>query len=157
MHHLWLAENDCANVPHDVEYSVTMCGLGRQTYRLRPPEPIMRDIYERLLPFTGLFNWSGACMSDASDLGLAMTAAALGRPDDADRHFAEVTAFCEHAGARSYLARCHFFWLMVLADRGDATRAREQAEITIGLGTELGMTGPQGVVPRAESILLQIA
>ena len=31
--------------------------------------------------------------------------------------------------------------------------AREQAEVTISLGTELGMTGPQGVVPRAQAIL----
>ena len=153
VHHLWLADNECANVPRDIEYPVTMCGLGRQTYRLRPPEPIIRDVYERLLPFERQFNWSGACMSDPSGLGLALAAAALDRPDDSDRHFADVIALCEHAGARSYLARCHFHWTMVLADRGDATRAREQGEITIALGTELGMTGPQGVVPRAEAIL----
>ena len=78
-HHLWLAENGCANVPHDAEYAVTVCGLGRQTYFLRPPEAIMRDVYERLLPFAGLFGYSGAGMSDLADLGLAMNAAALGR------------------------------------------------------------------------------
>jgi hypothetical protein len=130
-----------------------MCGLGRQTYRLRPPEPIIRDVYERLLPFEQQFNWSGACMSDPSGLGLALAAAALDRVDDSDRHFADVIALCERAGARSYLARCHFHWVMVLADRGDAVRAREQGEISIALGAELGMTGPQGVVPRARAIL----
>jgi hypothetical protein len=45
---------------------------------------------------------------------------------------------------------------MVLADRGDAVWAREQGEITITLGTELGITGPQSVVPRAETVLAQL-
>jgi hypothetical protein len=148
-HHLWLAENSCANVPHDAEYAVTVCGLARETYFLRPPEAIMRDVYERLLPFAGLYGYSGPGLSDLADLGLAMNAAALGRPDDADRHFADGIAICERAGTRSYLARFHFFWTQVLADRGDTRLAREQGERTIALGTELGMTGPQGVVPRA--------
>ncbi len=92
-------------------------------------------------------------MSDASDLGLAMAAAALQQPDDADAHFADGIALCDRAGARSFRARHHFFWATVLADRGDRPRAREQAEITVELGTELGMTGPQGVVPRTQAIL----
>jgi hypothetical protein len=152
-HHLWLAENGCINVPHDAEYAVTICGLGRQSYFLRPPEPIMRDVYERLLPFAGLFGYSGPNMSDPADLGLALNAAALDRSDDADRHFQDGIALCERAGARSYEARCHFFWMRVLADRGDAARAREQGRRAIDLGTELGMTGPQGVVPRAQARL----
>ena len=153
VHHLWLAEDGCANVPRDFEYAVTIAGLGRQTYRLRPPEPIMRDVYERLIPFTGLFNWSGPTITDPNDLGLAMCAAALGESGDADRHFADAVALCDRAGARAYGARCHFFWAQVLADRGDTARARGQAELTIALGSELGMTGPQGVVPRAQAIL----
>jgi predicted ATPase/class 3 adenylate cyclase len=153
VHHLWLAENGCANVPHDAEYAVTLCGLGRQSYFLRPSETIRRDVYQRLLPFAGLFGYSGPCMSDLADLGLAMNAAALDRHGDADRHFADGVAICERACARAYQARFHFFWTRVLADRGDTTRAREQGELAISLGTELGMTGPQGVVPRAEALL----
>jgi predicted ATPase/class 3 adenylate cyclase len=152
-HHLWLAENGCSNVPHDAEYAVTLCGLARETYFLRPPEPIRRDVYERLLPFAGLFGYSGPGLSDLADLGLAMNAAALGRDDDADRHFAEGIAICEQAGTRSYQARFHFFWTRVLADRGDTARATEQGERAMDLGTELGMTGPQGVVTRVRKIL----
>jgi hypothetical protein len=153
VHHLWLAEDGCANVPRDVEYGVTIAGLGRQAYRLRPPKPIMRDVYERLLPFAGLFNWSGPTITDPNDLGLAMCAAALGQPGDADRHFADAVALCDRAGARSYSARCHFFWAQVLADRGDSARAREEAEIGIRMGTEMGMTGPHGAVVRGRAIL----
>jgi hypothetical protein len=123
VHYLWLAENGCSNVPHDTEYAVTVCSPGRQTYFLQPPDEIMRDIYERLLPFEGPFGRSGACMSDHVDLGLAMTAAALDRPHDADRHFGDGIAICERAGARSYQARLHFFWAGVLADHGDRVRA----------------------------------
>jgi hypothetical protein len=49
--------------------------------------------------------------------------------------------------------RVHHLWL---ADRGDAVRAREQGELTIALGTALGMNGPQGVVPRAEALLARL-
>jgi hypothetical protein len=102
-----------------MEYCVTVNGLGRTSYRVRPPEEIMRDVYERLTPFAGLFNWSGATMHDANDVGLALTAAAMGRPDDADHHFGNAIALCERAGARPYLARYHLEWARVLADRGD--------------------------------------
>lgn len=152
-HYLWLAEDGCARVPRDIEFGVVMCGLGRTSYRIGPPEAIMRDVYDRLAPFTGLFNWSGPTMNDANDFGLAMTAAALAQHDDADRHFAGAIALAERAGARAYLARYHFAWASVLADRGDAIRAREQATSALALGSELGMTGPQGVVPRAQALL----
>ena len=65
-----------------------MCGLARLSYRMQPPEPVVRSIYDRLAPFSGIFNWAGAIITDPNDLGLAMVAAALGRPDDADRYFA---------------------------------------------------------------------
>ena len=153
VHYLWLAEDGCAAIPRDVEFAVTVCGLGRMAFRIAPPVPILLDVYERLLPFSGLFNWSGPTVTDPNDLGLAMCAAALHRHDDADRHFASGVALCERAGARPYLARVHFDWARILADRGDSPRARQQLELALALGLELGMTGPQGVVPRAQALL----
>ena len=153
VHYLWLAEDSCARVPRDIEYSVTMSGLGLWSYLIRPPEPIMRDVYDRLTPFAGRFSWSGPAIMHPSDHGLAMTAAALQRPDDTDRHFADAIALCERAGARAYLAHAHYDWSHVLADRGDAAGTREHAEIAVELGTELGMTGPHGIVPRAQGLL----
>jgi hypothetical protein len=41
----------------------------------------------------------------------------------------------------------------VLDARGDAERARPLAEQALALGTELGMDGPSGVVPRAQAML----
>jgi hypothetical protein len=153
VHYLWLAADGCAKVPADVEFAVTVCGLARTAYRVRPSNAIMRDVYERLAPFAGLFNWTGSTVNDANDFGLAMTAAALGRPDDADHHFADAVDLCDRSGARPFVARYHLGWATVLADRGDTSHAREQADITIALGSELGMTGAHGVVPRAQALL----
>jgi class 3 adenylate cyclase/tetratricopeptide (TPR) repeat protein len=152
-HYMWLADNDCANVPRDIEYSVTLCGLGRLAYDMRPPAPVVEYMYEQLAPFAGAFNWSGQLVTDANDFGLAMMASMLGRFEAADRHFAAAIALCERAGARANLARCHFTWARVLADRGDAPDAREHAEIAVALGDELGMTGQFGIVARGRALL----
>jgi hypothetical protein len=41
----------------------------------------------------------------------------------------------------------------VLDARGDTERARPFAEQALALGTELGMDGPSGVVPRSRALL----
>jgi hypothetical protein len=152
-HFHFLADDDCARVPPDVEYPVTLCGLGRLSYRVRPDAAIVRSIYDRLAPFTGYFNWTGTTIADANDLGLAMAAATLGEDDTADVHFASAIDLCERAGARAYIARCTLDWARVLDGRGDAAAARPLAERALELGIELGMTGPSGVVPRATALL----
>jgi tetratricopeptide (TPR) repeat protein len=152
-HYDFLAADDCARVPPDVEYPVVLCGLGRLAYRVRPGDAVVRSVYERLAPFTGLFNWTGTSIADANDLGLGLAAASLGDDDVADRHFEAAIDLCDRAGARAYLARCNFDWARVLHDRGDETRARPLAERALALGTELGMDGPSGVVPRSRALL----
>ena len=140
-------------MPHDVEYPVTLCGLGRMAFDIRPPAPIVEYMYERLTPFAGTFNWSGQLLTDPNDLGLAVMDAVRGHADDADRHFAAAIALCARAGARANLARAEFAWARILADRGDAAAAREHAEAAVALGEELGMNGPFGIVPRGRALL----
>jgi hypothetical protein len=152
-HYLWLADNGCANVPPDVEYPVTLCGLGRLAFDVRPSAEIVDYLYAHLAPFAGTFNWSGQAVTDPNDLGLAMAAATLGRHDDADRHFDAAIALAERAGTRAILARCHFTWARVLVDRGDTAAAHPHAETAVTLGETLGMTGRFGVVPRGRALL----
>jgi hypothetical protein len=152
-HFDYLADNDCANVPADVEFPVTVCGLGRLSYRIGPSETVARSILERLEPFSGTFNFSGATVTDPNDLGLAMVTAALGRHDEADQYFADVIGLCERAGAQAYLARSHLDWARIRHDRADRAGAREHAEIALEMGTALGMTGAHGVAPRAAALL----
>jgi class 3 adenylate cyclase/tetratricopeptide (TPR) repeat protein len=152
-HYMWLADNGCANVPPDIEYPVTLCGLGRLAYDVRPPAPVIEHMYGCLAPFAGTFNWSGNLVTDPNDFGLGMMAATLGRFDDAERHLAAALALSERAGARTNVARIHFGWARVLADRGNASAAREHAEIAVARGDELGMTGEFGVVRRGRALL----
>jgi hypothetical protein len=153
-HFDYLADDGCARVPPDIEYPVVLCGLGRLSYRVRPGDAVVRDVYERLAPFTGTFNWTGMTITDANDLGLAMAAATLGDDDHADEHFRRAIDLSEGAGARAYVARCTLDWARVLDGRGDAAAARPLAEQALALGTELGMDGPSGVVPRARALLV---
>ena len=95
-------------------------------------------------------------MGDPNDLGLAMTAAAMGRHDDADRHFAAAIELCERAEAPLWIARTHFDWGRVLTDRGDAAAAREHLEVAVALGEELGLDGKFGVVTRGKAMLASL-
>ncbi len=153
VHFMWLADDDCANVPPDVEYPVTMDGLARMAFRVQPPEAVLQSIHRHLLPFAGFMNWSGVGISGPNDLGLAMISAALGAYEDADRWFGTSLALCERAGTRCWVARTHFDWSRTLADRGDATGARGHAEIAVAMGEELGMDGPYGIVPRGRALM----
>ena len=156
VHFDWLVADGCANVPRDVEYAVTISGLAYMTFELRPPEAVTRDLYERLLPFAHLFNWTGPTIAEANDASLGMAAAALGQDADADRHFGEAVDICERAGARAYVARSHAYWSMVLAHRGDTTRAKEHAEAALAIGNELGMIGSYGAMTRAQAVLADL-
>jgi class 3 adenylate cyclase len=156
VHFDWLANDDCANVPPDVEFPVTICGLARIAFLVRPTEQVLHSLRERLTPFAGTFNWSGVTVTDPNDLGLAMVNATLRRDDEADGYFTDVIALCERAGAAAYLARCHFDWARVRVDRGDTAGARGQAEIALEMSTALGMTGPHGVVARSRAMLDEI-
>jgi tetratricopeptide (TPR) repeat protein len=98
-------------------------------------------------------NWSGVGISGPNDLGLALTSAALGRHDDADRYFASTLELCERARARCWLARAHFDWSRVLADRGATDPARHHAEAAVELGEALELTGPFGIVGRGRALI----
>jgi hypothetical protein len=152
-HFDFLTADECANVLPDIEFPVIMCGLGRLSFRIEPDPAALRPVYEKLMPFAGSFNWSGSTITDANDQGLALAAATLGEHEAADAHFTAALDLCRRAGARAYEARCIFDWARVLDARGDAARARPLAEQALELGTELGMDGPSGIVPRAQALL----
>jgi tetratricopeptide (TPR) repeat protein len=152
-HYDWLVADECAVLRRDVMYPVNVCGLARMARSLQPPREVVEYLYEALLPFAGIFNWTGGTIGEGNDTGLATTAELLGRPDDADRHHEDAIALCERAGARAYLARVHYFQGRMLADRGDAAAAIPHLESAIAVGDEIGMTGPFGVVVTGRQLL----
>lgn len=152
-HYMWLVEDDFAKVPRDVEYPVTIDGLARLAYRVRPNDDVIRQVIDRLLPFSGFMNWSGVGISGPNDIGLAMSYAALGQHDDADRYFASTLELCERGGVRCWVARVTYDWGRILADRGDATLARKHLEAAVAMGEELEMIGPFSIIQRGRALL----
>jgi tetratricopeptide (TPR) repeat protein len=155
-HYDWLIADECAVLRRDVMYPVNICGLARMAIRLDAPRAVVEYLYGALLPFTGIFNWTGGTMGEGNDTGLAIAAEMLGRPDDADRHHADAIELCERAGARAYLARVHYFHGRLLDERGDVVGARPHVETAIEIGEEIGMTGPFGVVVRGGELLASL-
>jgi len=155
-HYDWLAADGGAVLRRDAMYPVNLCGLGRMAYRLRPDRDVLEYLYDALLPFAGIFNWTGGSIGEGNDTALAMAAEALGRPDDADRHSDDSIALCERAGAGVYLVRARLDRGMLLADRGDSVAARPYVESAVSLGEELGMTGSFGVVARGRDLLASL-
>jgi hypothetical protein len=149
----FLTADGCANVPPDVEYPVTLCGLARLTRTVQLDEPTMRHLYDRLLPFAGTYNWSGTSLTDANDHGLGTLAARLGDFEASDAHFAAAVALGERSGADPYLAQAHLDWARLLAERGETTRARDQALASLALAEPLGMDGAFGAVGIARQLL----
>jgi hypothetical protein len=149
----YLSANRCANVPPDVEYPVTMCGLARLTITVPLEHEPMRHIYDHLLPFAGTYNWSGVTVTDANDHGLAVVSARLGEFATSEAHFAAALALGERSGARPYLASCHHDWARLLADRGESFAAAEHARQALAISEEIGGVGPTGVATRARVLL----
>ena len=152
----FLAADGCANVPPDVEYPVTLCGLARLTRTVPLDEAEMRYVYDHLLPFAGTYNWSGTSITDANDHGLGVVAARLGKFDESDAHFAAAIALGERSGARPYLTAAHLDWARMLAERGEAARATEEAQTALTLAHELGMDGTFGAVGSAHALLADV-
>jgi hypothetical protein len=152
-HTQYLAADGCANVPTDVEYPVTLCGLARLSRTVPLDEADLRYVYDHLRPFAGTYNWSGISLTDANDHGLAVAAARLGDVAASDAHFAAAIALGERSGARPYLAGARLDWARMLAERGEATAAAEQARAALALGEAIGSDGPFGLVASVRALL----
>jgi class 3 adenylate cyclase len=152
-HFVFLARDDCAHIPSDVEYPVTLGGLARLAPTIDAPVALCGPVYERLLPFAGTFNFTGTSIGDPNDIGLACVADQLGRFDDSDRHFAAALDLAVRADALPTRVQCHSDWARMLDRRGDRTRALEQASLALELAKGRGMDGPDGYVARALNVV----
>ncbi len=149
----YLAARGCANVPPDVEYPVTLCGLARLTRTVPLDGPTMQHVYEHLQPFAGTYNWSGTSITDANDHGLGVLAARRGDFEASDAHFTAAIELAARAGARPYGAAGYLDWARLLVERGEDVRAAEHARAALAIGEEVGMDGAFGVVALARALL----
>lgn len=100
-----LAVDRFASIPFDEEWDVSVCLLAQAAARLGDVESAA-TLYDLLLPYAGRVTFSYPEVSVgpvARYLGLL--ASAVGRNQDASRHFEEAIAISEAIGARSWLLR----------------------------------------------------
>jgi tetratricopeptide (TPR) repeat protein len=153
----WFVADRCAKVPLDVQYPITLCGLARLSPSVDVDDETAQFLYDTLLPFGGLMNFSGISISDANDIGLACVAERLGHPDAADRHFQSAIALADKARAVPYSCHYRYEWARALVERGDVERARplliEVAERAEGRD----MHHPEGYVAWAADLLASLS
>jgi hypothetical protein len=95
-------------------------------------------IHEQMAPWHDHFIWSGALGYGHARLWLGVTAATLGRHDEADEHFAFACRFHDDNGLRLWSARSHLGWAEALAARNEETAAREHAGHALELARRYG-------------------
>ncbi len=98
--------------------------------------------YQSLLPFVDYFEASGSGgVYCPGSLGrpVGVLAAALGRPDEAERHLTAAIAANDRAGALPYRTLAEVELARVLLDRGELPRAAEVAQRAAGTARRLGM------------------
>ena len=95
-------------------------------------------IHEQMAQWQDHFIWSGALGYGHVRLWLAVTAATLGRDDEADEHFAFACRFHDDNGLRLWAARSHLGWAEALADRDEHAPARAHGRRALELARTYG-------------------
>jgi hypothetical protein len=149
----WLTIDRCANIPNDVEFPVTVCGLARIAPDVDASADVAEFLYDALRPFAGTMNFTGLSISDANDVGLGCVAHVLGRYDAADAHFRDAVELAERARALPYELHYRYEWARSLEHRGRVAEAGVLAADVVERGTALGLDGPDGYVARAGELL----
>ena len=107
-------------------------------------------LYELIEPWANQLAGNTGAIYGHARTYLGLLAAALGRHELADEHFARAIAIQERDGMHVWTARAHLGWAEALTARGEADRAREQAARALELSREHGYGAFD---PRAAAIL----
>jgi tetratricopeptide (TPR) repeat protein len=137
----FLADDDFANVPRDGWWVLTVAGVARTAGACGELE-MAAAAYDYAAPYTRTIAWSGNNMEQPVDLSLGVAARALGRLDDAERHFQAAIEVSEKVRAPTFVAISRLEWAVLLAERnapGDAERAEELAGQALATAEELGL------------------
>jgi class 3 adenylate cyclase/tetratricopeptide (TPR) repeat protein/KaiC/GvpD/RAD55 family RecA-like ATPase len=156
-HVTWLSAERCARIPIDIEYPVTLCGLGRLAPYADLDAETCEFIYATLGPFAGTMNYTGTSISDANDVALACLADHLGRHDVADGHYRDAITLADRARAIPYGAHYRYEWARALVDRGDSERAKPLLAEVADIAEGHDMHGPDGYVTWSAKLLDRIS
>lgn len=152
-HVIWLSADRCARIPIDIEYPVTLCGLGRLAPYADLDTETCEFVYATLAPFAGIMNYTGTSISDANDVALACLAEHLGQHDVADGHYRAAIALADRARAIPYGAHYRYEWARALVDRGEPERAKPLLAEVAESAEGRDMHGPDGYVTWSATLL----
>jgi hypothetical protein len=107
-------------------------------------------LHALLEPYADQFIWNGGLSFGHVRMYLALLAATLGRPEQADAGFAFACDFHREHGLRVWEARSELGWAEALTDRGETRRAREHAARALELSHRHGYGAFE---PRAAAIV----
>jgi tetratricopeptide (TPR) repeat protein len=133
---LHVAARDLDGLPRDANWLYTLTALGRVSAAIGELA-LAEPIYELTLPYGARNVVAGratVCLGSAS-LVLGEMAAALARPDEAERHFEEALRRNAELGAWSWLERTQLAFAGMLELRGEASRAQ-----AVRAGSHAGIT-----------------
>jgi class 3 adenylate cyclase/DNA-binding CsgD family transcriptional regulator/tetratricopeptide (TPR) repeat protein len=142
--------------PKDAEWLFVMSVLAVAAVDL-DDLPRAAILYDKLVSYAGLVALAACETSEGPvDRPLGMLARALGRYDDAVRHFEDAIAICHRMGARPWAAHSEHAYAAMLAARnepGDLQRAMERASVARDAAVDMSMTV---LAARAEALLADL-
>ena len=143
-------------MPRDAEWLSGLCHVAHALLEGGDEAEHCRVVYERLLPWAGLFAVDGIAVATygAVDRWLAPLAQRLGLPEDAERHARDALAAHERTGSRLLVVHAQVVLAGVLADRGRADAAREARALA-----ERALAGlrDMGLTARAEQVAARLS
>ena len=152
-----LAAADFADIPKDPQWIVTLMLAAYAARRLGDAHRAAM-IYEILQPYAlrqVTVGFAFLCQGSVS-LSLGQLAAAMGRWDDAERHFEEALSFNERTDTPPWLAEARFYYADMLRERdepGDRERAQGLVNQALTAFEKMGMAR---YVERALALKLQL-
>jgi eukaryotic-like serine/threonine-protein kinase len=151
-----LAANDFAGIPYDGQWLISNALLADVAAFLGDG-PRAERLYAMLVPYAGLTVVAGRAGASYGPVAwrLGLLTRALGRLDEAERHFEDALAICARTLERPIAARIRWELAELLLQRdgeGDRQRALELLGRTLETGRDLGM---RGLVERALATRLE--
>jgi class 3 adenylate cyclase/tetratricopeptide (TPR) repeat protein len=132
---------DFAMVPRNAVFLLTCSSTARIASQVGTLDAA-ESAYRYAAPFDSLFPFAGTLWEYPVGVGVGAAAAALGRYDDAERHFHHSRTLCERAGAATFRVATDVHEAEMLAQRdapGDARRASALATQSLDSSERLGL------------------
>ena len=124
------AQDGFYHMPWDQAWTMGMSIWAEVAAHVGPPSAV-EVLYEKLKPWAGQVAWSGISTNGSLARYVGLLAAAMGRHDEAQEHFAAAAEVHERVDAPIFLARTRLDWAQSLLARGgpgDAERVQEMVE-----------------------------